>query len=203
LVVAAWEPELRALRGARLERAVVGVGAIEAAAGTARLLERQRPELLILIGTAGVYPGGGDDVAIENACVAGRISLVSHAVTRGVAYLPAPLPVAVAGPSAPGRQIARTGGVPVVDVACPVAITRSRAAARALARTSGASLENLEAFAVARAAAAARVPFAAVLGVANQVGPRAHLQWRAHAAAAAAAACTCVRAFVAGFRARS
>ena len=49
---------------------------------------------------------------------------------------------------------------------------------------------------MARAAAAQKVPFVAVLGLANLVGPRAHLQWRTHAAEAAAAACACVQAYV-------
>jgi len=73
-------------------------------------------------------------------------------------------------------------------VACPLAITRTAALARRIAAT-GAALENLEAFAVARAAAAARLPFAAVLGVSNIVGPRAHAEWRANHLAASRAAC--------------
>jgi nucleoside phosphorylase len=197
LLVAAWKPELLALKGGgvQIERAVVGVGLVEAAAGTARVLERLRPRLLILVGTAGAY----GRAAIGRAYVAGRIRLVSHATTRGLAYFPAPMPVALEKVSALARKIAAASDAPLADVACPVAITRSLAAARTLARASGATLENLEAFAVARAAAAQKVPFAAVLGVANQVGPRAHMQWRAHAAEAAAAACACVQSFVRSF----
>ena len=82
--------------------------------------------------------------------------------------------------------------MPALDVACPVAITRTRAAATALARHTGAALENLETFAVARACAQARIPFAAVLGISNRVGPQAHREWLRHAAPAAAAACAVV-----------
>ncbi len=174
---------------------VVGVGLVEAAAGCARLLQRLRPRAIILVGTAGLYPGAGGAPAIGGACVAGRISFASHAASRGLAYLPGPMPVVVEGPSPLARRIAGKE-LAVLDVACPPAITRSPAAARTLAGHTGAVLENLEAFAVARAAAAARVPFAAVLGVTNQVGPRAHAQWRAHADEAAAAACACVRRFL-------
>jgi nucleoside phosphorylase len=57
----------------------------------------------------------------------------------------------------------------------------------------GADVENLEAFAVARAAAAAKIPFAAALGISNRVGPNSHPEWRVHAGAAALAACAAVR----------
>jgi purine-nucleoside phosphorylase len=199
LVVAAWPPELRGLTRlpARLgvRRGVVGVGPVEAAAGCARLIERVRPRMILLVGTAGFYAGAAPRPAIGQACVAGRISFACPAVAAGRAYFPQPMPVAVDGPSRLARRLAGTDA-PIFDVACPPGITRSVAVARALAGHSGAALENLEAFAVARAAAAARIPFAAVLGVANQVGPRAHAQWRAHAAAAAAAACARVSRFL-------
>src|SRR6185295_1351675 len=80
----------------------------------------------------------------------------------------------------------------IARVACPVAITRSAALGRQIARRTGTFLENLEAFAVARAARAAKVPFAAVLGVANRVGPEGHREWRAHHQAASRAACAVI-----------
>jgi nucleoside phosphorylase len=84
-----------------------------------------------------------------------------------------------------------------LGLACPLAITRSAALGRQIARATGAALENLEAFAVARAAAAAKVEFAAVLGVANRVGPTGHREWRAHHAAASRAACRLIAAYLA------
>jgi purine-nucleoside phosphorylase len=81
-------------------------------------------------------------------------------------------------------------------VACPLAITTSPALARKIAGRTGADLENLEAFAVARVADAAGVPFACVLGISNRVGPKAHLEWRANAPRAAAAACRAALAIV-------
>ena len=87
---------------------------------------------------------------------------------------------------------------PWPTVACPLAITRSAALARRIATATGALLENLEAFAVARAAAAAGVEFAAVLGVANRVGPVAHDEWRAHHRRASRAACTLVARWLRG-----
>jgi nucleoside phosphorylase len=50
----------------------------------------------------------------------------------------------------------------------------------------GFDAEHLEVFAVASACRAARVPFAAVLGVSNRVGSRARDEWREHHHAASA-----------------
>jgi nucleoside phosphorylase len=84
-----------------------------------------------------------------------------------------------------------------VNVACTLAITAASKTAARLTGKSGVALENLEAFAVARAAAAARLPFAAILGVSNRVGPQAPAEWKTHAAAAARSACTAVLAWLA------
>jgi nucleoside phosphorylase len=204
LVVAAWAPELRGLgrrlrdgRGRPVERAVVGIGPVEAAEGTARALAAREPSLVVLVGTAGIYPRATQRPAIGQVVVARAIHFVSLSAVRGLAYFPGPMPRVAATSARFRRLLARASGAPLGDVACPAAITRSASAATALARSTGAALENLEAFAVARAAAAARRPFVAILGVANQVGPRAHAQWAAHAVAAAAAACAGVEAFVA------
>jgi hypothetical protein len=199
LVVAAWEPELRALRralaeGPALRRRVsarpVGVGLVEAALGTARALDEERPEGLIFVGTAGAYPGRTP--ALGQAAVVRRMALLSGSSLRGDAYFPGPLPLVAQTSGALRQGLARAAGLPTLDLACPLAITLSRAAARRAALATGCALENLEAFAVARAAAAAEVPFAAVVGVSNLVGPRAHLEWKAWAERAAAAACAAV-----------
>jgi nucleoside phosphorylase len=71
----------------------------------------------------------------------------------------------------------------LADVACPLAISARPT------RTSNCDVENLEAFAVARAAATAGIPFIAILGISNTVGPMAHAEWKRNAARAAAAAC--------------
>jgi nucleoside phosphorylase len=209
LVVAAWQPELSALgrglrvvRGRRLERAVVGVGPVEAALGTARLLGDLRPTALILIGTAGVYRSQSRRLAIGDAVIARRIAFGSVGTARGLAYFPAPMPLTAPSDARLRARLAAATGSRLADVACPPAITRTAAAAAALAGATGAGVENLEAFAVGRAAADRGVPFAAVLGIANQVGPRAHAEWKLNAAAAAAQACAGVRAFLEGRRTR-
>jgi len=205
LVLSAWEPEVAPLRrllrgapGVTLE--AVGVGTVDAAVGAAHAIARARPRRVIFVGTAGVYPGAAARaLPIGAAAVAGELRLVSTATLRGDAYHPAPL-VASAASSADLRALlVAAAGSPAdaggVTVACPLAITATTALARRIART-GAALENLEAFAVARAAAAARVPFAAVLGVSNLVGPKAHAEWRANHLAASRAACHVVWSYL-------
>jgi futalosine hydrolase len=203
-VVCAWPPELAALKDrlpARLRRRLrlgaVGVGLVEAAAGTARLLREQRPAALLLVGTAGVYPSHRRALPPGTVAAVDQMVLLPQALPAKDAYLPDVVP-SRARASAALRQALGDLGLPVADVACPLAITASAKAAAAAARAAGCALENLEAFAVARAAAAAGIPFAAVLGVANHVGPDGHRQWRANARRAAAAACDAVLAFLEG-----
>jgi nucleoside phosphorylase len=195
LVVSAWSPELARLRSAsrrwpaqvrdRVRFGAVGVGLVDAAIGTARLLAQHRPRALLLLGTAGVYPGR--DLPLGAAVVIDDTVLLPS-LDREV-YLPDLITTRAA---CSRRLMARLRGsakLPTAVVACPLAITADTTAARAAARRSGGVLENLEAFAVARAARAAGVPFAAVLGIANRVGKSSHREWKQHARAAAAAAC--------------
>ena len=186
LVLAAWEPEIAPLR--RLARAIdpawlalgtVGVGAVDAAIGAAAAIAAARPTRVIFVGTAGAYPRGRATAAIGTVAIAGELSLVSTAALRGDGYLPEPLATRAPTSGPLVAQLAACGQprrpVPVLAVACPIAVTRSATLGRHLAHGSGAALENLEAFAVARAAAAAGVEdMAAVLGIANRVGPRGH-----------------------------
>ena len=210
LIVSAFEPEIaplrrlvRGLRGIVLEP--VGIGAIDAAVGAAGAIARVRPARVLFVGTAGIY-GREKEArqAIGTALVAGEILCMSTAALKGEAYLPGPMVVQV--PTSRSLQIAlagaRAGNSPNLphdlprDVASPLAITRSAALGRRIAEATGATLENLEAFSVARAAAAAGVPFAAVLGVANRVGPTGHEEWQRHHRAASRAACELIARFL-------
>lgn len=211
LIVSAFLPELLELRRLLRQPSAsmasardvvtepVGVGLVEAAAGAARVIARSAPRAVIFVGTAGAYAAKAAP-PIGAVVVARRLQLVSAAVVEGDGYLPAVLPVAAESTPALVRALTATGkqrtrSAPSLitgDVATPVAITKSPRLAARLLRASGAATENLEAFSVARAAAVAGVPFAAVLGIANRVGPAAHAEWRRHGDRAAAAACTVV-----------
>jgi futalosine hydrolase len=208
LVLAAWEPEIAPLR--RLARAVdperlvlgtVGVGAVDAAVGAAAAIAGARAGRVIFLGTAGAYPRGRATAAIGTVAIAGELCLASTAALRGDGYLPEPLATRAPTSAALGQQLAACGRsrrpLAILGVACPIAVTRSATLGRHLAHATGAALENLEAFAVARAAAAGGIEaVAAVLGIANRVGPRGHQEWRAHHVAASRAACRVVWSLV-------
>jgi len=202
LVVSAFEPEIEPLRqlvqGWRgIALAPVGIGAVDAAVGATRAIARARPERVVFVGTCGIYGRKADAaVAIGTAAVAGEIVCVSTAALKGEAYLPdATVVRAQTSRRLRATLAAGTPGDPR-GVACSLAITRSAALGRRIAAATGATLENLEAFAVARAAAAAGVEFAAVLGIANRVGPEGHDEWRRHHRAASRAACALVARFL-------
>jgi nucleoside phosphorylase len=204
LIVSAFAPELaplvawlaaprqRALRAGVVCRSA-GVGAVDAAAGAAQAIAQVRPRLVLFVGTAGRY---GAMPPIGACAVARRIYLAPTAVLRGEAYLPGPMQHELTTDAALRRALRGAGHTPAADVATTLGITSRRALATRLAAT-GAALENLEAFAVARAAARAELPFGAVLGVANSVGPQAHREWRANASAATAAACAVIQQWLA------
>lgn len=206
-MLSAWGPEIAPL--ARLARpgpagrgragtftaVAVGVGPVEAAIGATRAIAAHAPRRVIFVGTAGVYGGRKAMAGLGGAAVAGDLTCVSTAALRGDGYLPEIQIVRTAASHELSTSLA-AGAVAILGVACPLAITRSAALGRQIARATGAALENLEAFGVARAAAAAKVEFAAVLGVANRVGPTGHREWRAHHLAASRAACRLVAAYL-------
>ncbi len=196
LVLSAWSPELspfrRPLRSTpecSIVLASCGVGLVEAALGAATHIARVQPDAVIFVGTAGRYPGRLPGVGMGDVVVASELRLMSEEVTRGRAYFPAILP-ATSKTTTGLRRLAVALGLPEAQVACPLGIT-TRAP-----RPSDLDVENLEAFAVGRAAARQGLPFAAILGISNLVGPSAHDQWKAHARAAAAAACRAARALI-------
>ncbi len=204
LILSAWEPEIAPLRGwlarptaralARTVRCrAVGVGAIDAGIGAARAIAEVDPTRVIFIGTAGSYAVSQGTLAIGAVAVPEELVLCSTATVRGDGYLPAPM-VQRASVAAELLEALRRVAPEAARgaAATPLAITRTASLARRIARATGAVAENLEVFAVARAAARAEVPLAAVLGIANRVGPRAHLEWRRHHEAASKAACEVV-----------
>lgn len=183
LVLAAVAEELGPLPGRP-----VGIGPVIAAATTARLLCELRPDAVVLIGTAGSYRGGPP---IGQACAARRVGLADGASAMGLGYVPRPPAPLPCDP----RLLARAN-VPVVDVLNTGAISTDPILAGRLA--DGWQVEHLEAYGVAAACAAAGVPFVALLGISNVVGPDAHTQWLTHRNAAQDAAREAAMALVGG-----
>jgi purine-nucleoside phosphorylase len=165
-VVAAVAEELGDIDGVAL-----GVGPLRAAAAAARLLALERPDGVLLVGTAGAYRGGP---AIGSVVAAGTCGWRSGAATYGLGYVPL-APPTIAADVGIGVQL----GLPQVPVLTVAAITTSEALAMAFA-AEGWAVEHLEAYAVALACADAGVPFGAILGITNEVGPSAHAQWIAN-----------------------
>jgi purine-nucleoside phosphorylase len=211
LVVSAWPPELapllRWLRSAagkrfapNVELTAAGVGAVDAAIGAALAISSWKPRRVIFVGTAGLYvPGRTSPAALAPGAtsVATQLVLVSTAVLRGDGYAPAPMIDRVdASRDLTTALLQASAGASPVVAACPLAITRTPALGRRIARATGARVENLEGFSVGRAAQKAGVPFAAVFGISNHVGPGAHTQWRTHHAAASRAACRLIAAWL-------
>jgi len=167
-----------------------GVGLVEAAAGASRVIACLGPEVrprgVIFIGTAGVAPLKQRPEALQ-AVVPDRIALHCQRVTDGDAYLPGVMVSEVQANRALSRRLQQAGALPIPLAICPIGITRTRAP-----RLPRPFVENLEAFAVARAAALLKLPFIAVLGISNTIGPNAHVEWKANAKAASDAACKTV-----------
>ena len=205
LVVSAFGPELVPLQraygrstegSADLALVPVGIGAVDAAAGAARAIARLAPRLILLVGTAGRYD---DDHPIGGVVIARRLLLASTAVARGDGYLPGPMVTEATTHPTLQRALRRAAGAGafLADVATPLAITRTTDLSRRIMRATGAAIENLEAFAVARAADAVGIPFGAVLGISNRVGPRAHVEWRRYQETATAAASAVIETYLA------
>jgi purine-nucleoside phosphorylase len=196
LIVAAFAPELApygaidgtfAVAGQRVEVAEVGIGLVASALGAAEVL-RRGPSAVIFSGTCGAYPGGP---ATLEVAVSRRIHLVSPLAVEGRAHLPARLSPPIDGAEGLGASLVSAGAV-AVDVATTLAVTTDEGLARAIAGT-GCLVEHMEAYAVAAACERAGVPFVAVLGVANVVGPNAHAEWKANHEEAARRAALVVR----------
>jgi futalosine hydrolase len=178
--VAAVESELGELPGVAL-----GVGPLRAAATLARALATApRPSAIVLVGTAGAYPrppGAPPAPQPGDVVVSDRLGWADLGATAGLGYVPlAPPPLA----SDPGL-VAALGGR-AASVLTLASITTDPAQAEHLGVDW--EIEHMEAYGAALAAAEAGVPFVAVLGVSNAVGPGAHAAWKANRAAAEAAA---------------
>lgn len=154
----------------QLPGTALGVGVVAAAAGAGRFLAEARPDAVVMIGTAGAYPGGP---RIGAVVAASAFALVSGTAALGLGYVPrAPGPI-----PADAGLLARLG-LPTARVVTAHAITTDVALARRHAEHG--EVEHMEAYAVAWACAEAGVVFTAVLGITNDVGPDAHGQWLHH-----------------------
>jgi purine-nucleoside phosphorylase len=170
LLLAAFPPELAGVDTAPppgWRVALTGVGALAAAATTARLLAERPASRVLFVGTCGAYD---ERLAVGDLLSASAVVAVSLDVLEGRAYRPG---VEVTR-WAPGWALP----FPAHAVAVPPAITCTAEGARRLAAL--AAVEHLELSGVFAACHAAGVPVAGALAVANRVGPGAHAEWTAN-----------------------
>lgn len=151
----------------------MGVGALAAAAGMATGTAPP-PGAVILVGTCGAYPGSG--LVIGDRVVVTRSRLVDPSVLAGTSVA---LGERVLESDA--TLVARVAPIgTAVTCATTLSLTTSRELGEAIARATGAAVEHLETHGVAVACAAAKLPFVAVLVVANHVGPNGRAEWSEH-----------------------
>lgn len=182
-VCAAVEAELGALPGQ-----VLGVGAVVAAVAAGRFLALERPRAVVLVGTAGSYAGGP---AVGTVIAASELGLASTAAALGLGYVPC----------APGTlfghpELLSRASLPPARVLTALAITTDAVLAAKYAEVW--EVEHMEAYAVAWACAQAKIPFLAVLGIANRVGLGAHDEWVRNRTAAQRAAQNAVASLIVG-----
>jgi nucleoside phosphorylase len=183
IVAAAWAPELerfRELVPAEVVASGVGIGVVDAAIGTTRLVRNERPSHLIFIGTSGALPRS--NLKFGDVVVASGIRLVDGAVAEGRGAMPFRSDD-VRLDSALLSTFEAAGARPVAVVTTP-SVTTDDALGEKLAAFG--DVEHLEAWAVARACEAESVACAVVLGIANSVGSIGREQWKANHVAASA-----------------
>ena len=157
---------------------VVGVGPIAAAANAARILATAGPQAVVLVGTAGSYPGGPPIGAVV---ASDRVAWSYGVAAMGLGYVPRPPapvrshPALIEQSRAPRHDVLTTGAVTTDPTLCE-------------RLSDGFTVEHLEAYGVALACQHVDVPFLALLGITNVVGANAHAEWLANRDAARDAA---------------
>jgi len=168
VIVAATEPELCGREGF-----VCGVGPVEAAASTARLLAQNTPAALLHVGIAGARRDSGLAVG---QLVVGTVAIYED-LTQTTGLSPTEV--------APDARLAAS-----VRAKVPEAVALSIGTAGRVAGTSLCPVEAMEGFAVLRAAALAGVPAVELRAISNTIeDPRD--AWRIDDALAALDAALC------------
>ena len=162
--VAAVGDELGSLPGA-----VLGVGPVVAAASMASLLAAERPDAVVLIGTAGAFPGGP---AVGSLVSGSRLGLADPLKGAGLGYVPR-LPEPLEADAALRQRLA----LPECRILTNLGVTTDEALAKYFSEEW--EVEHMEAYGAAWACQQLQVPFAVVVGITNVVGPTAHAEWLA------------------------
>ena len=168
----------------------LGLGSVEVAARLAAHLAHNRPEAVLIVGTAGSLPNGPP---VGSVVAAKRMGYSPGVAAMGLGYVPNPPqpnfcdPTHILSISQPQVGVLTVGAVTTDSVL----VDRV---------SDGWEIEQMEAYGAAMACQLAKVPFAAVYGIANKCGPDAHAQWLANVAQAREAACAAIEGLAGAFR---
>ena len=177
LILVPTELEARPLREMGLEVEVIGMGPIEAAVNSYKLLTREDPDLVLLVGVGGAYPESGlglGDLAVASGEFFGDFGICYRLIEGDfVQTLDVQKEQKFNHPLLEkALSILEEGGFevafgPFVTVCCA---TRDPLRAQTLAtRYRGALVENMEGFAVARVALEVGVVFFELRSISNLV----------------------------------
>jgi nucleoside phosphorylase len=191
LIVSAWEPEQQWLRQEwanqsqsvqtqlDLDFLLLGIGPLKAAAQLTRWLTEahlrgESVHEVIFVGTAGSYDlkkfGIGQVVATDS------VWFSEGGAATGQSFFPAQ--VSQQAIHYRGHLRPHYSATPQACTVCVPSVTSQAALAAELFKLG--DLENLETAGVAQACEVFGVPWWALLGVSNGVGPRGHEEWRMH-----------------------
>jgi futalosine hydrolase len=162
LVVAATDRELEGFRTG--DAFVCGVGPVEAAAATARILAERRPDLLLHVGIA-----GGRGIAPPQLVIGSEAVYEDAAGSKWV----------------PGRVVPDHLLVEAARRALPGALVQPIGTSARVGGASGCQVEAMEGFAVLRAAELVGVPAVEVRAVSNEIDEQDRALWRIDDAIAA------------------
>lgn len=164
-----------------IHSAIAGVGIIDAALGTARIIEQERPERIIFIGTCGAHRESG--LAIGDVVIASETMLATGDVAHGWMRLPSLLKSALRTDATLMEELIahaadRSETLIPARVSCTLGITEEDMLASKLNDFGFGAVENMEAFGVLRAAG--DIPTGIVLGITNLVGAGGGRDWLAN-----------------------
>lgn len=168
----------------------LGLGSVPVAANLTKLLYAERPDAVLILGTAGSLPGGP---ALGSVVSARRIGFSPGVAAMGLGYIPKPPDPIFCDPT-----LLPELDLPQADILTVGAVTTDSVLVNRL--SDGWQCEQMEAYGAAYACQQAKVPFAAVYGIANKCGPDAHAQWLAHVSEARTALHEAITQLAAQFR---
>lgn len=180
LICSAFLPEIRLLQQhaqtfPNVVTATLGVGLVSAASSISSILENQSITRILFTGTCGLLT----PTPIALGAIVRAKTIYSGDVTSftGENFIPDIMPITVT----PTRFMKPKTPLQDCDVFSPLSITHSTGGADVLRkRFPDGVAENLECFAVAWNAAQREIPFEAILGVSNTIGPVGHAEWLTH-----------------------